>query len=435
MKNQRSHGAVAATMELLDARIALTAAPTPGVLNDSLVPLGVVYVMSNNPNPGQNEILAYKRQADGSHTLMGKFNTGGTGFLNANDRAGPDNNDRPIIVHNDRKWLFAVNGGDDTVTSFRINADGSLTRVQTRVSGGTHPVSLEIVRDKLYVLNKGDTGPFEDGTTPPQLRILRIKSNGQLARFDTGAINFNGQRGSSASTVVAAPDNRSLQVLSTFFHPQTDAQVAQVVGFEVLSDGNLRRRGAAPSPIVPRGADRTLEGLTHHPASSVGTMYAGLGQGSSIAVVGKLSWGTPYNVGGVAASVHGPSQLTVDADGEFMYAVSAAGNAVSVFSLAELRVPELVQVHLLAGPRHAVGFDRRKGEFNTVARQVAIDPTGQRLYVVNQEHSTEVEFPEGNQLHVLNIGSDGLLSEPTGPIIFDTDDVPANAHPQGVVPI
>jgi hypothetical protein len=30
------------------------------------------------------------------------------------------------------------------------------------------------------------------------------------------------------------------------------------------------------------------------------------------------------------------------------------------------------------------------------------------------------------------VAADGTLSEPSGPIIFATADVPANAHPQGI---
>ena len=147
--------------------------------------------------------------------------------------------------------------------------------------------------------------------------------------------------------------------------------------------------------------------------------------------VGRLSYS-----GAVPASVHEPSHLTTSADGQFLYVVGASGDAVSVFSLADPNIPGLLQVLLLRGPRQNDAFlQERDGAFATVARQAAIDPTGQRLYIVNQERTRTNDFADGNQLHVLNIGPDGLLSEPAGPLIFDTDDVSAFAHPQGVVPV
>jgi DNA-binding beta-propeller fold protein YncE len=435
----RSRSGVVAAVESLEPRIALTAAPTSGALDSSLTPLGVVYVLSNDWS-GPNSVVAYKRQSDGSHTLMGKYETGGAGLVNANDRQGPDNNDRPIVVSRDRKWLFAVNGGDDTITSFRIHDDGSLSRVQTRASGGTRPVSLEIIRDKLYVLNKGNVGPGDDGpndgATPPQLRILRIKSNGQLARFDDGALSFYSERGSSASTVIASPDDKSLFIVATFFDAPVN-RTQQLFGWRVLPDGSLTsdiQKTSGPT-LLQSGMLPTLEGAVLHP-DNTGHIYVGLAQSSGVAIFRKSSVGRLSYSGAVPASVHEPSHLTTDADGEFLYVVAASGNAVSVFSLADPNIPELLQVHLLRGPRQSDNFlGERDGAFATVARQTAIDPTGQRLYVVNQERSRENEFAEGNQLHVLNIGSDGLLSEPSAPMIFDTDDVPGFAHPQGVVPV
>ncbi len=42
----------------------------------------LVYVTSNNPNPGQNSVLAYRRNpASGALTLIGNFLTRGTGVF------------------------------------------------------------------------------------------------------------------------------------------------------------------------------------------------------------------------------------------------------------------------------------------------------------------------------------------------------------------
>src|SRR5262249_30670186 len=57
---------------------------------------------------------------------------------------------------------------------------------------------------------------------------------------------------------------------------------------------------------------------------------------------------------------------------------------------------------------------------------------GRFLYVINQNTSDKGLFPQGNQLHVLHVGSDGKLTEPKGPHVFSQAEVPSVAHPQGI---
>ncbi len=91
----------------------------------------VVYLTSNNPEPGKNSVLAYRRNpTTGGLTLLGNFPTKGTGFYNNDERLGPDDSDQEIVASEDRRFLFAVNSGSDTVAVFEINADGSLTHVK-----------------------------------------------------------------------------------------------------------------------------------------------------------------------------------------------------------------------------------------------------------------------------------------------------------------
>jgi len=58
-----------------------------------------------------------------------------------------------IVLGFQHKVLFAVNAGDNTISSFRVNTDGSLELLNTHASGGTMPVSLAIRNQILYVVN------------------------------------------------------------------------------------------------------------------------------------------------------------------------------------------------------------------------------------------------------------------------------------------
>src|SRR5262245_43342061 len=59
--------------------------------------VATVYVESNNPAPGQNAVLAFRRNpADGSLRQIGMFPTGGTGQLNLPKVVGPDDGDQQV---------------------------------------------------------------------------------------------------------------------------------------------------------------------------------------------------------------------------------------------------------------------------------------------------------------------------------------------------
>src|SRR5207248_4618424 len=81
-----------------------------GRLAPAATPLTVVYVESNNPNPGQNSILAYRSDPmTDALTPLGTYLTRGTGTPNPTEGLGPDDSDQEVVVSRDHKFLFAVN--------------------------------------------------------------------------------------------------------------------------------------------------------------------------------------------------------------------------------------------------------------------------------------------------------------------------------------
>ncbi|WP_394753102.1 lactonase family protein [Crenothrix sp.] len=110
-------------------------------------PIGKLYTMSNATTG--NEILVYSRRADGSLSQtdhVGTYGLGtGTGL----------GNQSALTLSGDGALLFAVNAGNNSISSFRITATG-LEFVKTVSSGGVSPVSLTEDRGRLFVLNAGD---------------------------------------------------------------------------------------------------------------------------------------------------------------------------------------------------------------------------------------------------------------------------------------
>jgi len=114
---------------------------------------GAVYTMTNALDG--NEIAAFAQDSDGMLTAIGNFATGGTGSTEFDGGEGLDPliSADSIIVSEDQSLLFAVNAGSDTISSFRINGDFSLTLVDVIASGGVGPNSLAVSGDRLFVTN------------------------------------------------------------------------------------------------------------------------------------------------------------------------------------------------------------------------------------------------------------------------------------------
>jgi hypothetical protein len=90
-------------LEQVEGRVLLSGGPGDADKHAPATAHNVVYVMSNNPTPGKNSILAYRRSSAGKLTPIGEFRTGGTGYYNANERLGPDDSDQEIMVTPDRR--------------------------------------------------------------------------------------------------------------------------------------------------------------------------------------------------------------------------------------------------------------------------------------------------------------------------------------------
>ena len=91
----------------------------------------IVYVTSNDYHDNANAVLAYRHKPDGTLAPLpgSPFLTHGAGLANPKQVLGPDDTDDPLVISDDGRFLFAVNGGSNTVAVFSINPDGSLVTV------------------------------------------------------------------------------------------------------------------------------------------------------------------------------------------------------------------------------------------------------------------------------------------------------------------
>ena len=133
--------------------LACLAVTTAGSALHAQVPQGAVYVQTNALDG--NEIAAFGRNLNGTLFHIGDYSTGGLGSTEFDGGEGLDpliSADSVIAVQNEQ-FLVAVNAGSDTVTSFRIEPDFSLTKISTIASGGVGPNSLAYSNGRLFVSN------------------------------------------------------------------------------------------------------------------------------------------------------------------------------------------------------------------------------------------------------------------------------------------
>jgi hypothetical protein len=112
---------------------------------------GALYTETNQPS---NQVVVLGRDADGSIGVIQRIGTGGAGTLN-NPPFGQNHLDvdNEVELTDDGRLLFAVNAGDNTVSSFRVGQHGRLTLADVESTAGDHPVSLDTHNGLLYVLN------------------------------------------------------------------------------------------------------------------------------------------------------------------------------------------------------------------------------------------------------------------------------------------
>ena len=187
---------------------------------------GAVYTQTNDP--AGNEIVVYKRAADGTITEKDRVPTGGTGAA-----ASPPNNfpildsQGPVELTKNGRLLFAVNAGDDTISSFRVKKHGGLRLVDRKPSGGDFPDSLDSQRKLLYVLNElsGDITGF------------RFDRRGQLTPIP----------GSTEPLSTTGPGGAAAQV---GFAPHQRVRAVTLRGTQVIDTFKLNKDGT-PGPAIP----------------------------------------------------------------------------------------------------------------------------------------------------------------------------------------
>jgi 6-phosphogluconolactonase (cycloisomerase 2 family) len=205
-----------------------------------------VYTQTNET---ENRIINFKQGADGTLTEVQRVSTGGKGTNGftplTGEKSSPDSliSSNSIIVSKDRKNLFAVNAGDNSVSWFTIGADGMLTLTDTQSTG--NEVSGPSGTANSLAYNDADgTLYVSHSFGPNHIRAFTVR-NGRLAlRPDSGSVNLGALTDRVPTQIVLTPDSKFL-LASVLFDARpsqaglTLAKEKTLVVFPVVKGGGL----------------------------------------------------------------------------------------------------------------------------------------------------------------------------------------------------
>ncbi|MEP6637543.1 MAG: beta-propeller fold lactonase family protein [Acidobacteriota bacterium] len=269
---------------------------------------GVVYTASNSSSG--NEVVAYKRERDGSLVFQQSFPTGGTG----NDVGlGGLGNQGGIVMTKRGHQLLVVNPGSDSVSAFIVQANGTLTLTDTEPSNGVLPNSVTISGRVVYVLNSADAGSIAGFT---------LDTDGNLTPIPGSIQPLSGMPITAPAQIQFTPDGSALVV--------TEKMTNLIDTF--LVDGN----GVASPPLLhasagetPFGFDFSRDGYLIVSEAFGGLPDIGAVSSYSLILSDELNVITPSSPTNQTAACW----IVTTSSGRFAYTTNTGSGTVSGFAI------------------------------------------------------------------------------------------------------
>jgi len=339
---------------------------------------GAVFVMTNAVD--KNEVIAYRRAADGALQETGRFATGGRGSGGNND---PLESQGSLRLSQDHSLLFAVNAGSGSVSVFSVQGS-TLTLVGTVISGGSEPNAVAQHGNLVYVSNVGGSSSVVGfrldhrklTQIPNSTRFLSTNNSGAgglafspdgrflvvVERLTNDIDVFSVQGDSTLSPIVVNP-SEGPGAFSVSFAPNGAALVSEtgpsgvpngsaISSYEIATNGTL----SAISTSVPTLGAANCWNVVTPDGSFVYTSNAGSStiSGFAIANTGAL---TALSGTIVGTNPEGSTNLdiAVSSDGKFIYTLNSVAGAIGIFAVQ--KDGTLLNVGFASGVSPLSGFN------------------------------------------------------------------------------
>lgn len=183
---------------------------------------GHLYIQTNEI---QNAIIHYERDETGSLAEVERVSTGGAGSGEFKPISGQESAPNSfegagsVILTPDRCFLFATNGGDNSVSSLRVSEDGRLTLLDVKSTG--NPVEGKSGTAKSLAFAPSTRTLFVlHSFGPDHLRLMSVGADGKLAaRPERYTANTYSKRNRVATMVAVSPNEDLVFVGTTFDEP------------------------------------------------------------------------------------------------------------------------------------------------------------------------------------------------------------------------
>ncbi|HUA93582.1 MAG TPA: beta-propeller fold lactonase family protein [Terracidiphilus sp.] len=325
---------------------------------------GTVFVMSNNAE--RNQVIEFRPTAGGNYAEQ-RFDTLGRGSGGVND---PLEAQGSLTLSNDGSFLFAANAGSGDITVFRV-VNGALFIADKEPSGGSQPVSIAQLGDRVYVLNSGGAGSVVGFTVDGGGHLRQIANS-------TAFLSANATGGASISI---SPDGQFVAVV--------ERVAGNIDTFRIQPDGTLGAVVVNPSP-APGAFDGRFAPDGKLIVSETGP--AGASNASAIS-----SYTVQPNGTLVAVSQSVPTDgaancwNAITPDGTRVYVSNAGSSDIAGFTIGQTgQLKPIASTVVGANPAGSTNLD------------IAISSNGKFLFTLNGEVGT---------IGVFGIQSDGTLQE------------------------
>lgn len=322
---------------------------------------GQVFTSTNSA--AGNELLVYGAGSGGTLALQARLQTQGLGTSAGLGSQGA------VTLSGDGRWLFVVNAGSSTVSTFAIRGN-AIGLASVHDSGGLQPTSVSEHDGLVYVLNAGGAG-----------NVAGFRNDrGQLTPVEGGVQPLSAAGGTGPAQVGIGTEGDVLVV--------TEKATNRLTSYPLAADGS------AGAPIVTASAGTTPFGFAFDRRNHllVSEAFAGGADASALSSY-RFDAAAPAVPLAVSRSV--PTGQTaacwavVTPNGRWAYTANAGSGSLSLFAIDRLGGAVLVD-----GVAADTGPD--SGPIDT-----AITPNGRALHVLAGRVSTIFSYA---------IGRDGTLT-------------------------
>lgn len=330
---------------------------------------GYLFTMSNGA--ASNELLQYTIKDNGALVFKNSLSTGGIG-------AGAGLGDQgAVTVSTDKKYIFVVNAGDNSVSSFSISF-GDLNLVGKYNLTGVRPISVTQRGNLVYVLNSaGATGAVSlEGFT-------LNASTGALTAIASSLtqmpVDCNPAQISFVYDDILVISEKSTNTLSSYTlnasHVPTNRQTkasqdVQPFGFSVSSAGRLFVTEASGNSSISSYAVSTsgvITNISTFKNGQGGACWTVLSKDESIVYAtntgsntisevsisssGSLTGNTPFSMG----AGNGPLDMAVNNSGEYVYVIAGTTDKIYGYKISGTSLTALPEATMYV-PGSALGL-------------------------------------------------------------------------------